>query len=105
MKHVWQCSTRAPTGTRSGPGSSTFVGQTSTQRLQPVQRSRSINSNMAGTPLGFGFRSGPDFVQAADQQTSALLRLLHGDILALVHAAALVAGERGRVAKPSRSDD
>src|SRR6478736_1304529 len=105
MKHVWQCSTRAPIGTPAGPGSSTFVGQTSTQRLQPVQRSRTINSNMAGAPLRACFGPCPYVVEPADQQATLLLGLLLRDVFALVHAAALVAGECCRVAKASRGYD
>src|SRR6478736_6839968 len=105
MKHVWQCSTRAPIGTPAGPGSSTLVGQTSTQRLQPVQRSRTINSNMGGPPLPFGFGSGPYLIEAADQQAPRLLGFCFRGIFTLVHASALVASEGGRVGEASRGHD
>ncbi len=56
-------------------------------------------------PFSSRFGSDPDFVETTDQQTSTLVGLLLGDILSLVHAATLVASERGRVAKASGGHD
>src|SRR5580658_9356043 len=99
MKHVWHSSMRAATGTLSGPASSTFVGQASTQRLQPVQRSLTINSNMGGLPSFVSFEPRPHFVEAADEQPARLSGALSRGVCALVHAAAFVAGKRRRVTK------